>query len=313
VSSAGRDAVLLIGYGGPTSPVEILPFLERVTAGRNIPPERLADVAHHYELVGGRSPYNEQTLDLARRLEGWLARSGLPLPVRVGMRNWHPLIEETLGRLQAEGRRRLAGVILASHRSETSWERYMQDVNEAAARCGFDGLDVAYVAPWFDDPAFAEACATRVEEASGHVRGAWPSEIPLIFTAHSIPVAMAANAPYVADVQASCRGVAEILRPHRWRLAWQSRSGNARTPWLEPDILQVLRDEAESGTRRAVVQAIGFLSDHVEVLYDLDVEAAGLARSLGIDFVRAGCVNGHPGFVEVLGRGVRALDSSSTR
>lgn len=302
-----RDAVLLIGYGGPARPDEILPFLRRVVAGKAVPDERLAAVAHHYEIVGGRSPYTDQTLDLASRLERWLAIAGPPLPVRVGMRNWHPFLEETLRGMSADGLRRPAGVILASHRSETSWDRYQRDVREAAAACGMDPLDVRYVAPWFDDPAFLEACAQRVEEASGHVRGAWPAGVPLIFTAHSIPVPMASRSTYVEDVLASCRGVAALLRPQRWRLAWQSRSGDGRTPWLEPDILDALREEAAAGTRLAVVQAIGFLSDHVEVLYDLDVEAAALARTVGITLVRAGCVNGHPGFVEMLGRRVRAL------
>jgi ferrochelatase len=308
--SAPRDAVLLIGYGGPASRDEVLPFLRRVVAGRGVPDERLAAVAHHYEIVGGRSPYNDQTRDLAAGLEAWLARTGPALPVHMGMRNWHPFLEETLRAMAAAGLRRPAGVILASHRSETSWDRYRREVGEAAGACGLSPLDVRYVEPWFDDPLFLEACARRVEEASGYRRGIWPVDVPLVFTAHSIPVPMASRSPYVEDVTASCRGVAGLLGAARWRLAWQSRSGDGRVPWLEPDILDVLREEAGGGTRRVVVQAIGFLSDHVEVLYDLDVEAAGVARSLGLALVRAGCVNAHPGFVEVLGRRVRALDAA---
>ncbi|MGH9869418.1 MAG: ferrochelatase [Candidatus Polarisedimenticolia bacterium] len=301
------DSVLLVGYGGPERPSDIMPFLRRVVAGRSVPDERLAAVAHHYEAVGGRSPYNEQTRDLAAGLEAWFDGKGRPLAVRVGMRNWDPLLEDTVRAMADEGLRHSAGVILAAHRSEVSWDRYLREVGEACARVA-GAPEISFIEPWFQEPGFLDACARRLEEAAGTGREGWPEDLLLVFTAHSIPVPMAERSPYVQDVTASCEGVASRIRPARWRLAWQSRSTDGRSAWLEPDILDVLREESAAGTRRIMVQAIGFLSDHVEVLYDLDVEAAALARSLGLTLQRAGCVNAHPDFVAMLGRRVLALE-----
>jgi len=300
------DSVLLIGFGGPTRPEEIVPFLQRVTAGRGVPDSRLAEVLHHYEVVGGRSPYNEQTQSLADAVQAWLSGQGRTLPVRIGLRHWGPSLTDIVGSMAAGGLRHAAGVILAAHRSEASWERYMRDVETALAAAA-PSMRVTYLAPWFDDPDFLESVARRVEEASGYRRGAWPPEVPLIFTAHSIPESMARASPYVADLMRSCEGAARLLKPGTWRLAYQSRSGNPREPWLEPDILEVLRECGRQGRAEVVVQAIGFLSDHVEVLFDLDVEARQVAGCLGIKMTRAACVGAHPLFAAMLGRRVLAL------
>jgi len=224
------------------------------------------------------------------------------------MRNWHPFIAETIRRMNAEGRRHAAAVILAAHRSEPSWQRYMQDVSRAIDAEGA-GPRVSYVAPWFDAGGFLEASAQRLEQVAGIRRGGWPEDLALIFTAHSIPLPLARSSSYVADLRASCEGVAGLLGvpAGRWQLAYQSRSGDGRVPWLGPDILDVLRQGAAQGVRRVVVQAIGFIIDHVEVLYDLDVEAAGVASHLGIEFRRAPCVNSHPEFVTMLGDRIRRM------
>ena len=302
------DSVLLIGFGGPTRPEDVMPFLRLVAQGRGVPGERLQAVAHHYDAVGGRSPYNDLPRMQALDLERWLALRGHPLPVHVGMRNWHPFLAETIRTMMDGGRRHAAGVILSAHRSETSWERYMQDVSRAIETAG-GGPAVSYLSPWLDAPGFLEAAAQRIEQVSGLRRGAWPVEVPLIFTAHSIPEPMARRSPYVADLRASCDGVARILRVRAdgWRLAYQSRSGDGRVPWLGPDMLDALRDCAAAGARSVVIQAIGFLIDHVEVLYDLDVEAALLAASLGMTFHRAPCVNSHPEFVAMLGERILTM------
>ncbi|HEY3174331.1 MAG TPA: ferrochelatase [Candidatus Polarisedimenticolia bacterium] len=300
------DSVLIIGFGGPTRPDDVLPFLRRVSQGLGVPEERLIEVAGHYRAVGGRSPYNDLTEKLARALAGWLALAGRPLPVHVGMRNSPPLLAEVIGRMGAAGHRHAAGVILAPHRSEASRDRYVRDVSRAL-ESERAPLQVSYIDPWFEEPGFLEACAARIEEVSGHHRGAWPAILPVIFTAHSIPVMMAERSAYIADLKASCEGVARLLGVSDWEIAYQSRSGDGRTPWLGPDITEALAARAASGTREVVVEAIGFLSDHVEVLYDLDVEAAHQARSLGLTLRRAACVNDHPGFVAALGRGVLKL------
>lgn len=295
------DSVLFIGFGGPTEPAHIMPFLRTVVFGRGVPDERLREVEHHYLDVGGRSPYNDQTEAQRAGVERWLRAHGIDLPLYVGMRNWDPHMKDTIARMNADGRRHALGVILAAHRSEVSWERYMGDV--ACAIAGNDGVGpaVTYLDPWFDQPRFLEANARLIEEAAGQRRGAWPADLPVLFTAHSIPTAMAEASPYVDDLLASCRGVAGLLGAADWELCWQSRSGDPRTPWLEPDVNDALRARAAAGTRELVVQAIGFLSDHVEVLYDLDHEARETAAGLGLTLHRARCVNDHPEFVAMLG------------
>jgi ferrochelatase len=295
------DSVLLIGFGGPESPQEIMPFLRNVVRGRNIPDERLREVEHHYHDVGGRSPYNDWTFKQRDGLEAWLRERGRELPVYVGMRNWNPFLKDVVGDMTRDGARHALGVILSAHQSEVGWERYQDDYRKAADAAGGDSPSIEFLGPWFDHPRFLEANARRLEEATGHRRGAWPAGVPVIFTAHSIPERMAASSPYVDQIRASCQGVARILELGDWELAYQSRSGPPQVPWLEPDVNDVLRRRAGEGVREVAVQSIGFLCDHVEVLYDLDVEAKATCDELGLAFHRAGCVNDHPEFVAMLG------------
>jgi ferrochelatase len=291
------DSVLLIGFGGPESPEEILPFLRKVAEGRNISDERLRDVEKHYLHVGGRSPYNDWTERQRKSLESWLEGHGHPVPVYAGMRNWHPLLADVIARMQEDGKRCPLGIILSVHQSDVGWDRYRQDVAEA----GGHALSVRYLDPWFDHPRFLEACAQRLEENTGYLRGRWPAHVPVIFTAHSIPAGMAADSPYVQQLRGSCEGVAALLELPDWELAYQSRSGPPHQPWLEPDVNDALRARASQGMKEVALQAVGFLCDHVEVLYDLDVEARDTCGELGVTFHRAGCVNDHPEFVAMLG------------
>jgi ferrochelatase len=298
-------AVLLVAFGGPTAPHEIAPFLEIVTRGRRIPPERLAEVAHHYEqMPGGRSPLNDLTLAQAAALERALADRGPALPVFVGMRNWHPFLHETLAAMAGKGHRHALGVILSALRTEASWERYQQDVAEARARTP-GAPEVAFAPPWSRHPRFLDAVADRARRALDRVPGAVRDWTPLVFTAHSVPVAMAEASPYVADFLAASHAVADRLGHRRFSLAYQSRSGSPRDPWLEPDINEVLRRLAADGERHAVVVPIGFVCDHVEVLYDLDVEARATAAAAGIAMHRAEAVNDHPDFIAALADVVR--------
>ncbi len=298
------DAVLMVGFGGPTAPDEIRPFLRNVVAGRGVPDERLDEVEAHYRQLGGRSPYNDLTEKQRAALDRWLQQRGRRLPVHVGMRNWKPFLSDALGRMAEDGCRHAAGIILAAHRSPVSVEAYKQDVERAREQVGDGAPQVSYIEPWFDDPLFIEASASRLEELGLDRDGEWPEEVPVVFTAHSIPSAAAERSSYVADLQASCRGVAELLEIPRWELAYQSRSGDPRTPWLEPDICDVVARLGGEGVKEMAVQAIGFLCDHVEVLFDLDVEARQAAREAGLTLHRAGCVNDHPAFIELLGQRV---------
>jgi ferrochelatase len=311
-NQAPVDSVLLIGFGGPTQPEEIMPFLRKVVEGRGIPDDRLREVEEHYLAVGGRSPYNELTEKQRAGVERWLKNAGAPLPTYLGMRNWHPLLTDTVRVMHADGCRHAAGVILAPHRSAASWDRYRGDVQTAIEANDGQGPAVTYLEPWFDDPRFLLAGAERLAKAGNVSEEAWPEDLPVVFTAHSIPVAMAEDSSYVAEIQASCRGVADLVGVPDWELAYQSRSGSPRIPWLEPDVNDVLRRLAAEGTVEVVVQAIGFLCDHVEVLYDLDVEARQTATDHGLKLRRAGCVNDHPAFIAMLGERVRETVERTT-
>ncbi len=294
------DSVLLIAFGGPTRREEIRPFLENVTRGRRIPEERIEEVAHHYaQMPGARSPLNDLTERQAEALRAGLAGTGPRLPVYVGMRNWHPFLHETLAAMAVRGVRRALGIILSSLRTEASWERYQGDVAEA--RAGIAGApEVVFAREWNDEPLFIEAVADRAAHALAEValeRRAWT---PLVFTAHSIPVPMADASPYVSQLSDAADRVATRLVHKRWSIAYQSRSGGLGDPWLEPDIGDVVRSLANDGETDLVVVPIGFVCDHVEVLYDLDVEARARADRLGIRMHRAAALNDHPAFIALL-------------
>jgi ferrochelatase len=294
------DSVLLVAFGGPERPEDIRPFLQIVAAGRPIPPARLEDVAHHYEVIGGRSPLNALTRRQAAALADALAARGRALPVWVGMRNWHPFLHETLAEMKDRGRRRAVAVILSSLQTEASWARYVDDVAAARDKVGADAPEVVFAPAWADHPRFVDAMADRTRAALAQVEPARRAAARLVFTAHSVPVAMAAGSPYTAQLEATARVVAERLGRGGWSVAYQSRSGSPRDPWLEPDVSDVIRALAREGARDLVVVPVGFVCDHVEVLYDLDVEARQVAEAAGVGFHRAPAANDHPDFIAML-------------
>jgi ferrochelatase len=298
--SGGIDAVLLIAFGGPGKPDDIRPFLANVTRGRPIPAARLEEVARHYEQIGGRSPLTELTFRQADALHARLTARGAALPVYVGMRNWTPYLDQTLAAMAAAGVRTALGLILSAHRTEASWERYQANVDEARARVGQVAPAVRYAPVWFDRPGFVEAVADRAREAFRAVPAAERPATPLVFTAHSVPVPMAEASAYVAQIRESSRLVAARLGHGPWSVAYQSRSGRPQDPWLEPDVREEIRRLRAGGARHVVVAPIGFVCDHVEVLYDLDVEARGIAEAWGIGFHRAVTVTDHPAFIAML-------------
>jgi len=299
------DAVLLIAFGGPTRPEDIEPFLANVVRGRRVPPERLAEVAEHYHAIGGRSPLNAITFAQAEKLRAALADAGSPLPVYVGMRNWEPYIADTLARMADEGRRRAAGLILAPHATEASRARYTDAVAQASDALGTRAPAISWGPDWATHPLFIAAAADLAGAALAQLPNERRAAAVLVFTAHSVPRAMAAGSPYEAEIAASARAVAERLGHRLWQIAYQSRSGGPDEPWLEPDVNDALRALAAAGTRDAVVVPIGFVADHVEVLYDLDVEAAATARAANLGFLRVPAVNDHPLFVRMLAELVR--------
>jgi protoporphyrin/coproporphyrin ferrochelatase len=299
------DAVLLIAFGGPTAMHEVRPFLDNVLRGRPVPPERVELVVHHYELIGGRSPLNELTFRQARGLDAELRAGGPPLPVYVGMRNWTPYLHETLARMAADGVRRAVGVILSSQQNDAGWGRYERDVAAARAQVGAAAPVVDYGDEWHAHPLFIEAMRDNVAAALQQIPSERRAATPIIFTAHSIQTALAAASPYVAQITEGAQLIAARVGHAKWSIAYQSRSGSRREPWLEPDICEVVRASSRDGVRDLVVVPIGFVCDHVEVLYDLDIEARQVADAAGINFVRASTVNDHPAFIRMLADVVR--------
>jgi ferrochelatase len=296
------DAVLMIGFGGPTAPEEVRPFLDGVLRGRPVPRERYEEVIRHYEAIGGRSPYNELTTKQAVALRTALWRDGPRIPVHLGMRNWQPYLRDAIHEIARGGARRILGFVLAPHRCEASWERYQATVREALDELGADAPAIDYPEPWHAHPLFIEAMADRTAAAIAQLSAAQRPSAQLIFTAHSIPAAMAAASRYAPEVEESARLVARSLGRSAWSVAYQSRSGDPREAWLEPDIGSALRSLRG---RPAVVVPIGFICDHLEVLYDLDIEAAAIAQGNGIHMVRAQTVGDHPRFIEMMAAIIR--------
>ena len=294
------DAVLLIAFGGPETMADVRPFLANVTKGRPVPSQRLEEVVHHYELFDGCSPLNEITFRQAAALQALLDREGVQLPVYVGMRNWHPYLHETLARMATAGIRRALGVILSAQQSEAGWSRYQQNVAEAQEQIGILAPVIEYAPGWHDHPFFIEAVADEVRASFSQIPVERQNDIPLVFTAHSVPLALPSTPTYVQQIESGARLVAARLGHARWSVAYQSRSGDPRTPWLEPDIGVVLRQLASEGARTVVVSPLGFVCDHIEVLYDLDTEAKQKAHDYGMTMLRARTVNDHPAFIRML-------------
>jgi ferrochelatase len=307
------DAVMMIGYGAPEKKEDIMPFLRNVASGRPIPEDRLREVAHHYEIFDGKSPLNEFTYKQAQKLEKLLSRWGYNLPVYVGMRNWHPFIKDSLEQMRENGVKNLVGLIMAVYRSDASWERYMRDVSEACEDLKME-LHVEYVPPLFNHPLFIEGSAAKVTEQMREIPETRLDTTMLVFTAHSIPERMSDSSPYALQFETSSMLVADRVGHKKWMIAYQSRSGSPNEKWLEPDICDVIGNLADQGFTDIVIQPIGFVCDHIEVLFDIGVEATEAARKYGVNLYRAETVNDDDRYIKALGDGVlRLIDSENSR
>ncbi|MGA2878557.1 MAG: ferrochelatase [Bryobacteraceae bacterium] len=285
------DAILVLSFGGPEKPDDVIPFLENVLRGRNVPRERMLAVAEHYHHFDGKSPINDHNRALIAALKGELASHGLQLPIYWGNRNWHPMLADTLRQMRTDGVRRALAFVTSIFSSYSGCRQYLENIEQARAEV--DGApEIHKLRKFYNHPLFIEAQAEEVRSALG----GRPAQI--IFTAHSIPLSMAETSDYQKQLQESCRLVAESVNVKDWRLVYQSRSGPPGQPWLDPDIADVLRDLDPSA--RVVVVPIGFVSDHIEVIYDLDTEAQAIARERGVDMVRAPTVGVHPKFLQMI-------------
>jgi protoporphyrin/coproporphyrin ferrochelatase len=294
------DALLVVSFGGPESTEDVMPFLENVTRGRNIPRERLAEVAEHYYHFGGKSPINDQNRSLIAALESELKRQAIDLPIYWGNRNWQPFLPDALRAMRDDGVKNALAFITSGYSSYSGCRQYRENLGAAQAEVGEGAPKLDKLRVFYNHPAFVEACAERVREAMGQFAGGESERPRLVATAHSIPSSMAETSNYEVQLRETARLVAERLDFDDWDLAFQSRSGPPSQPWLGPDILDHLRQLADRGVENVIVSPLGFLSDHMEILYDLDTEAAELARELGMTMVRAKTVGTHPAFVQTI-------------
>lgn len=308
------DAVLILSFGGPNSMEDVLPFLENVLRGKRVPRERMLEVAHHYELFGGKSPINEQNEELRRLLVERMQRQEPNLPVYVGNRNWHPYLIDTLRQMQADGVRRAVAFVTSAYSCYSGCRQYREDIERARAELGEGAPHVDKIRVFFNHPLFIQVNQEHVRAALAEFPVEIRCSVPVVYTAHSIPISMADHCAYEKQLREAARLVSEGLGHGRWQLAWQSRSGPPQQPWLEPDICDVIEQLAAEGGRELVISPIGFTSDHMEVLFDLDTEARELCKKLGVRMVRASAAGNHPLFIEMVHELIRErVDVSHTQ
>lgn len=303
-SKRSFDALLVVSFGGPEGNSDVLPFLENVLRGRNVPRERMLAVAEHYKMFGGVSPINEQNRKLIAALEKELTAKGPILPIYFGNRNWHPLLAYTVARMKADGIDRALAFVTSAYSSYSSCRQYLENIAGAQRTVGAGAPQIEKLRVFYNHPLFIEANVENVRAGLSQIPESQLPTTQLVFTAHSIPMSMAANCAYQAQLEETARIIAshiaieQRLFPHK--LVYQSRSGPPMQPWLGPDVLDYLSDAREAGTTDVLLAPIGFISDHMEVIYDLDTEARQLCESIGLNLVRANTVGTHPKFVQMI-------------
>ena len=319
-SGLSYDAVLLVSFGGPEGMSDVMPFLENVLRGRNVPRERLLNVARHYELFGGVSPINEQNRQLISSLKKEFETSGPHLPIYFGNRNWHPMLADTIRKMRDEGIKKALAFVTSGYSSYSSCRQYLEVIERARESVGADAPRIEKLRAFYNHPGFIEANVANVRASLEQIPEERRAATELVFTAHSIPETMALNCDYETQLQEASRLVFEGLvapsgqaptgqgesastrksGPRSYKLAFQSRSGSPSQPWLGPDVCDHLRVLQADGARDVIVAPIGFVSDHMEIVYDLDTEAAALCRELGITMIRAATAGTHPAFVKMI-------------
>jgi ferrochelatase len=289
------DALLLIAFGGPEQPADVLPFLENVLRGRNVPRERMFEVAEHYHHFEGVSPINGQMRELVPLIQAELRAHGPQVPVYWGNRNWHPMLADTVRKMRDDGVKHALAFVMSAYSSYSGCRQYLEDIARAREAVGPGAPEIDKLRLFFNHPGFIEPMTEYVRNALGQLPSA-----ALVYTAHSVPASMAASSQYEAQLREACRLVSERVGRSDWRLAFQSRSGPPSQPWLGPDIGDYLRELHGAGVREVVIAPIGFISDHMEVLYDLDTEARALCAESGMTLLRAATVGNHPAFVSMI-------------
>ena len=294
----GYDALLVVSFGGPEGMDDVMPFLENVLRGRNVPRERMVGVAKHYELFGGVSPINGENRKLIAALDKELEAKGPRLRIYFGNRNWHPMLADTFRNMRDDGVKNALAFVTSAYSSYSSCRQYLEDIERARESVGPDAPHVEKLRAFYNHPGFIEANVANVRGALEQIPEARRSQAQIAFTAHSIPESMAKNSDYEAQLRETSRLISDRLDIKDWRLVFQSRSGSPAQPWLGPDVCDHLREL--QGVKDVVVAPIGFVSDHMEIIYDLDTEARALSRELGLNMIRAATAGTHPAFIEMI-------------
>jgi ferrochelatase len=289
------DAVLVVSFGGPERREDVLPFLENVLRGRAVPRERMLEVAEHYYHFGGASPIGAATRGIIGSLEAELRARGPALAVYGGNRNWHPLLADTVAQMAADGVRRAMAFVTSAFDSYSGCQQYVEDIERARAAVGARAPVIEKIRLFHDHPEFDALMAERVAGGLANLPGA-----RVLFTAHSVPLSQAAGCQYVQQLEAACGRIAAKAGSTRWRLGYQSRSGPPHQPWLEPSLEECLREAVAEGVLRVVIAPLGFLSDHMEVVYDLDVAARALCSEMGLEMERVKTIGDHPRFAGLM-------------
>lgn len=311
---APYDSLLVVSFGGPEGPEDVLPFLENVLRGRNVPKERMLEVAEHYQAFGGKSPINDQNRALIAALAAELSEHGPDLPIYWGNRNWHPLLSETIRQMRDDGRRKSLAFFTSAYSSYSGCRQYRENILEACASVGPESPVIHKLRAFYNHPGFISPMMERVQTAIAEVPEHERDRLKVFYTAHSIPSSMADGCDYVLQLQEACRLVSEGLELTNYELVYQSRSGPPSQPWLEPDVCDAISAACKSeNVDHIVIVPIGFVSDHMEVLFDLDTEARQLCDELGVGFVRAGTVGTHPAFIEMIRKLVLERTSGGDR
>ena len=295
------DALLVVSFGGPNGPDDVMPFLENVLRGKNVPRERMLEVSEHYQHFGGKSPINDQNLALIEAIKADLAANGIDLPVYWGNRNWHPMFADTLEQMKKDGIKKSLAFFTSIFSCYSGCRQYRENIIEAQEQVGPDAPEVHKLRMAFNHPLYIGASADRVQKALDQIPESRRSAARVVFTAHSIPLSMAENCKYETQLNEASRLIMEAIGENPWDLVYQSRSGPPQQPWLDPDIcdhIQALHDAG--GIEDMVIMPVGFVSDHMEVMFDLDTEAMDICKELSINMVRAGSVGVHPQFVSMV-------------
>lgn len=310
------DAILLVSFGGPECREDVIPFLENVLRGKPVPRERMLEVAEHYYHFNGVSPINAQCRELLAALRPELDCRGITLPLYWGNRNWHPLLPDTLREMTAQGIRRALAIFTSAYSSYSGCRQYRENIAAAQQSVGEHAPRIDKIRVFYNHPEFIATNVERIQDAISRLPATERETAKLFCTAHSIPISMSDHCRYVEQLQETGRLIAEQLgwSADRWQLVYQSRSGRPQDPWLEPDIIDALTTWKVDGGTSAIVAPIGFLSDHMEVLFDLDEEAQTACDKLDLTMVRAATVGTHPRFVSMLAELVtERLDPAADR